>query len=69
MLAQMKGNQARSEWNTKLGDLGGEQSCYKVTFGGAGCNSRLKVPLDGDSTACEAKVKRIGQSPIDECVR
>jgi hypothetical protein len=38
-----------------LGNLGGEHSCYKFTLGAASCSSRLKLRLEGDSTACEAK--------------
>jgi hypothetical protein len=38
-----------------LGDLGGEHSCKKFTFGTASCGSRLKLRLKGDNTACEAK--------------
>jgi hypothetical protein len=38
-----------------LGDLGGEHSCNKFTLGTASCDSRLKLRLEGDSTASEAK--------------
>jgi hypothetical protein len=38
-----------------LGDLGGEHSCNLFTLSTASCDSRLKLRLEGDSNACEAK--------------
>jgi hypothetical protein len=38
-----------------LGDLSEEHSCNEFTLSTASCDSRLKLRLEGDSIACEAK--------------
>jgi hypothetical protein len=55
MSAQTEGTELDRNGPQVLGDLGDERSRYKFILYAAGRNSRLKLRLEGDSTAYEAK--------------
>jgi hypothetical protein len=41
--------------DAELDNLGGGHSCNKLILSTASCDSRLKLRLEGDTSACEAK--------------